>query len=282
MSNFDLIDDYLANKLSESERGAFEKSIEANPALKKEVATQRLVVEGIQKVRALELKTMLNNIPVGGSVSLWSDWSLAKVAATIGVAGLLGTTLYFYMNDVNGLVATTPNAADVKIDSMIPKEDEPKKEDIGKEEVKKESEENKSSVADSKGTKSKTKRKPANSPKVDVIDPSAELLTEEKTNESAITQKPVISLATIQVTKDASNKMYSFHYQFWEGKLFLFGAFDESLYEILEVHGDNHALFLFFNDNYYHLDESKHDITALSAIRDRALIQTLKEFRSKM
>lgn len=277
MSNFDLIDDYLANKLQGGDREAFETGMEADPALKSEVATQRLIIEGIQKARAIELKTMLNNVPVSGSVSLWGDWGLAKMAATIGVAGLLGTTLYYYMKDSNTVIPDIPKA-DVKIDSLLPKEDNEQPATVVEE---KKEEEKKAAETTTKTTKPKTKKKAANSPKVDVVDPSAELLTEEEGTEAGVSTKPTISVSTIQVERDAKNKLYSFHYQFWESKLFLFGPFDESLYEILEVHGDNHALFLYFKDNFYHLDESKQDVTELTPIHDRALTQKLKEFRSK-
>lgn len=278
MSNFDLIDDYLANKLQGNEREAFEKGMEADPALKSEVATQRLIIKGIQKARASELKTMLNNVPVSGPVSLWGDWSLVKIAATVGVAGLLGTSLYYYMKDSNSIIPNVPKA-DVKIDSLIPKESIETPATIEEEEVKKEEHNKETVVSTPKTTKAKSKKKAANSPKVDVVDPSSELLTEEG-NETVESTKSAISMATIEV-QSKINPSYSFHYQFVDKKLFLYGPFDGFLYEIMEVHGDHHALFLYFKDNFYHLDESKQEATELAPIRDRALIQKLKEFRSK-
>lgn len=276
MSNFDLIDDYLANKLPWSEREAFESNMEADPKLKSEVANQRLIVEGIQKARALELKAMMNKIPVSGGASLWSDFSVLKMAATIGVAGLLGTTLYYYMKDANTVIPEVPKA-DVKIDSLIPTENN-EKPAIEEKETK---EEKKTEATSPKAIKSKTKKQKTGSPKVEVVDPSSELLTENGDVEAGLNSAPVISMSTIQVERDAQNKLYSFHYQFWEGKLFLFGPFDEALYEILEVHGNNPALFLYFKDNFYHLDKGKQDITELSPIKDRVLTQKLKEFRSQ-
>jgi hypothetical protein len=37
MSNFELIDDYLTNRLNEQEKEAFEKQLESDPALKADV-----------------------------------------------------------------------------------------------------------------------------------------------------------------------------------------------------------------------------------------------------
>lgn len=275
MSNFDLIDDYITNRLQGSEREAFERSMEADPALKSEVTSQQLIVEGIQKARALELKSMLNKIPVGGAVSLWGDWSVVKMAATIGVAGLIGTSLYLYLKDSNEVINNVPKA-EVPLDSLIPKENNT--EPVVTEPIK---ETEKEAEVTTPQTKRPKPRKPATTtPKVEVEDPSSELLSGSKTTDPAtVSSKSVISVATIQVERPANTK-YTFHYQFVDKKLFLYGPFDGVLYEILEVHGDNHALFLYFKDNFYHLDENKAEVTDLTPIRDRALIQKLKEFRN--
>ncbi len=61
----------------------------------------------------------------------------------------------------------------------------------------------------------------------------------------------------------------------------LYGPFDKSLYEILEIHGDSHAVFLWYKDNYYKLDEQQHNITRLEPITDATLVKKLKEYRGK-
>jgi hypothetical protein len=275
MSNFDLIDDYVANRLSESERSAFEAGMNADPALKSEVDTQSMIVEGIRKARAAELKAMLNKVPVGGAVSLWGDWSVVKMAATIGVAGIIGTSLYLYLKDSNEVINNIPKA-EVPIDSLIPKENNT--EPVVTEPIKEEEKE--AEVTTPQTKRPKPRKITATSPKVVVEDPSSELLSGTKTTDPAsVSTKAVISVATIQVERP-TNTRYTFHYQFTDEKLFLYGPFEGVLYEILEVHGDNHALFLYFKDNFYHLDESKAEATDLTPIRDRALIQKLKEFRN--
>lgn len=276
MSNFDLIDDYLTNRLSESEKKAFEENMNSDPALKSEVDSQQLIVEGIRKARAAELKAMLNNVPVG-TVSLWGENALLKIAATIGVAGLIGTAMYLYNIDSASPIKTVPSA-EVKTDSLMPKEDST---DQTVEDKVEEKESVDKPVETTTKRASKPKVKESKTPKIDVTDPSNEMLSEGSEEESTlVTNNLGISMSTIQVERDATNKLYNFHYQFWDKKLFLFGPFDESLYEILEIHGDNHALFLYFKDNFYLLNDSSTEINELSPIRDRPLIQKLKEFRS--
>ncbi len=275
MSNFDLIDDYLTHRLSENERAAFEQSLKSDPALQSETIRQSAIVEGIRKARAAELKAMLNNVPIGGA-SIWSGFSFMRMAATVGLVGVIGAGLFFYLKDSNTVIQEIPGA-EVPVDSLMP-DDVPNEPILNaKEEVTPEKTET--------GTpqiKTTNPLKPDTStPKVEVIDPSDEMLLDDKTNETAtVKPKSGVSVSNIQVEKDSKNKQYTFHYQFWEGKLFLFGPFDEELYEILEAHGNNHAMFLFYKTNFYHLDASKNDITELTPIKDRSLIQKLKDFRS--
>lgn len=276
MNNFDLIDDYLTNKLSEGERSAFERAMEADPALNTDVARQHLIVEGIRKSRAAELKSMLNKVPVGGTgASIWSGWSTMRMAATVGTVAVIATGLYFYLKGSDSMIPNIPGA-EIPIDSLMPNEnsDQPVIENKG--------DETKDAVETTKPVEKKLMPKldEAVAPKVEVVDPSEEMLSRETVSEASTgSTKSGISVSTIQVERDSKNKEYSFHYQFWEGKLFLFGPFDESLYEILEVHGDNRSMFLFFKDSFYFLDETKDDITPLSLIGDRALIRKLKVFR---
>src|SRR6185503_8502985 len=121
MSNFDLIDDYLTNRLSERERGEFESGMNADPALKSEVERQGMIVDGIRKARAAELKAMLNKVSVG-EASLLGDWSMIRIAATIGIAGLIGTSLYFFLKDSNTVIENVPSA-EIPMDSLLPRED---------------------------------------------------------------------------------------------------------------------------------------------------------------
>src|SRR5688500_5883667 len=95
--DFELLDDYLSNRLSADEKSAFEKKIEADPDLKQELKIQQDFVEGIRNARITELKSMLNNIPVapanGGQTSM-----LIKAGSWAVITGLVITGAYFYFS----------------------------------------------------------------------------------------------------------------------------------------------------------------------------------------
>jgi len=267
MMNFEKIDDYLANRLPADERKAFEQEISGDPALQEEVAFQQKIVEGVRHARAAELKQMLNNVPVSSG-----GWSVGRITAGVMVAGAVATALY-YINikeapinpdkDVPAVIVqpespdTAPAAAEPEVN--VPATEEPTR---------------KSEPAKRKAVT------PVQKPDIQVVDPSAELTeTAEQTDPSPVSTTMTVS--KMEVVTTPASKKYNFHYQFSEGKLMLYGPFDNSLYEILEINGGSHAVFLFYRENYFLLDEGQHEITGLTAIRDGQLLMKLKEYRNR-
>jgi hypothetical protein len=119
-------------------------------------------------------------------------------------------------------------------------------------------------------------------PTLQVSDPSAELESNETKEESNTEANRLanISATNVDVEIDSSNKKYDFHYQFASNKLMLYGSFDKSLYELIEINGENAALFLFYKEQYFLLDQKQEKIVALKAIKDAGLIKKLKEYRN--
>ena len=103
----------------------------------------------------------------------------------------------------------------------------------------------------------------------------------EETTTPKPVDKPVISMSSIEVDTDNTSKAYTFHYQFKNDKLLLYGPFDSSLYEILEINGGSHTVFLFYRNSYYHLNELEKEITPLIMIRDFELLEKLEKFRKR-
>jgi hypothetical protein len=281
MNNFELIDDYLANRLTGGEKEAFESQLGNDPTLKSELEFQKQIVEGIKHARATELKSMLSRVQVGGGAQI--EFSVLRIAAGVVLAGVVGAATYYYFKSEESFPPIENAAADVsKKDAAKPEEAKPEsttapsenKDDKVAAPEKKE----KASKEDSSGD-----IKPAVKPSIELADPSAELAEENRPSvelpESV--SRTEIAPSHVQVQMDSSNKKYDFHYQFAGNKLMLYGSFDRSLYEVLEINNQNHALFLFYKNNFYLLEESNKDITKLSAITDQALLKKLREYRSR-
>jgi len=285
MVNFEHIDDYLSNRLPEQDRKAFEQQLEGDPSLKEEVEFQRKVVEGVRTARMAELKTMLNNVPVSGG-SAWGGG--AKIAAAILSAGVISTIIY--LNTGND---TTP--ADITKDPVTEMTNTPESDNNTKEEAvaadngstkEQPAETSETTVATSPKKKAKEEAKvasPVRKPDINVVDPSSELSADDKKSDAEISRsgRAEISASKMEVITGVDDKKHNFHYQFAQGKLMLYGPFDKSLYEILEIHGDGHAVFLYYKENYYLLDESQTKITQLRAIQDSDLLKKLREYRGR-
>jgi hypothetical protein len=277
MSNFELIDDYLTNRLSVAEREAFESQLNSNPELKADLDFQSSVIEGVKKARAVELKSMLNNVPITNTLI---EVSPLKIAAGLAGIVLVATAMYLYLKEspeIPKIPAPTEDSVS-QAESVIDEVIEPVEPVVEKNTI--------SEVGKSKTTQATELSKPSNKistnevakPVLEVVDPSEDL------NESTATRatrgtKPASAFSVVEVEIDSSNKKYPFHYQFVNSRVILFGSFDKSLYEILEINGGNRSVFLFYKENYYSLQESTQEIAPLVVIKDKTLIQKLKEYR---
>lgn len=286
MTHFELIDDYLTNRLAEADKVEFEKQMVSDPSLKADVELQRNILESIKKARALELKTMLNNVPLTG---LNGGFTAGKIAAAIATVGLVSTGLYYYLtstaNDQSVLApqeVVTDNPPQPENLNSSPNDSTPAVIEDENKDKDKPAVDAKDPAVD-KANANKAVKEPVareNRPKIEVIDPTQELSVESE-NGQAETHgvKTEVNTSHIAVETNSSSKKHNFHYQFSNGKLMLYGPFDDSLYEIIEISGDTHAVFLFYKENYYLLDENQTDITALHPIKDGNLIKKLKEYR---
>jgi len=280
MSNVELIDDYLTNRLSQQDRDAFEAQMKSDPTLKADVELQAQIVDGLKKARASELKAMLNKVPVGGTTSM-SPFQIA--AGVVGTAILVSSIYLYFKPDTTPEI---PEATITREDSS--KQNEPVEKTAAIEEEKPAIPTNEDNVEETTLEKKslapvepKTAAKNVTKPALDVVDPSSELTESTATRGSGESSQAVRASSKMEVEVDSSNKKYAFHYQFVDNKMILFGSFDKSLYEILEINGNINSKFLFYKENYYLLDDSKSEITPLQIIQDKTLLQKLKEYRKK-
>jgi len=282
MTNFEVIDNYLTNRLNAQEREAFEQQMKSDPALKADVEFQTSIVEGLKRARAAELKAMLNKVPVTSTPAV--QYSALKIAAGLVGTAVLVSAIYLYFQNNNQPELSNPSTP---IEDSINEKEQPKEEIKALDKLTQEEQSTESNKAEGykepsvKPTQKSTPSKDVNKPKLDVVDPSEDLTESTPTRESIEPSKPGFATPAMEVEIDSTNKKYSFHYQFVSGKVILFGSFDKSLYEILEIHGEAHSTFLFYKDNYFTLDESKDEVTPLVVIKDKSLIKKLKEYRNQ-
>lgn len=280
MNEIEKIDDYITGRLSGKEKEDFEKQMEANPSLREDVALQQQIAEGIRKARVAELKRMLNNVPVGGN-----GWGPGKIAATALTAGLVASALYFYLGQ-DPVSETSASKVETAQPAQTDKKEvatEPTSVAAQPDKTKVESVESSSTPTKNQPIKEEAKPvNPVRKPSLDVVDPTEDLEAGKDNPTNDLTSQPsVVEVSKMEVVTSAADRKYKFHYQFRDSKLMLFGPFDKELYEVLEIHGDSHAVFLFYKSNYYLLDEKQSKISPLTPIKDAQLLQRLREYRGK-
>lgn len=278
--DLELLDDYIRERLSDADRAAFEQKLQGDAALQRELKIQQHIADGIRKARAAQLKTMLGSVPVAAVTTTASI--LVKVAASVVLTGLVATGIYFYINRNEPSPAGQPaqqaqpgpidSAAADTNNSISPESASPTPEDRPATEPRKHVEPTQPSEAGA-----------APNEKIKAYNPADDQNAAETTADvpkAGATEGSAAAKTSPVAVVDNTNVKYTFHYQFKEGKLMLYGAFEKNLYEILEIFSDNkRTTFLYYKTNYYLLDEQGEDIKSLQPIRDETLLQKLREYR---
>lgn len=286
--DFELLDDYLANRLSGEEKEAFEKKLHADVELASEHNVQQGIVDGLRRARAAELKQMLNNIPQSAipAENTWMKWAGAAGAVVIALGiwwGLSSNESDTPTPSESARVVETPavnNDEQTSAEDNIPVEED--KVEVQKQET------SKSAAPSTEGRHQSTKSevKSAPGPKLDVYDPSAE--ESEPTSEPATSTEEVPTVmkatkATIPTDVVSNDKNLKFHYEFRNQRLILYGPFDSKLYEIMEFFSSENkrTMFLYYNNSYYLLNQAGDKAKPLSPVNDPALLQKLKDSRGQ-
>lgn len=268
--DLELLDDYLTNRLSEQDRSAFEQKLKADVDLQQEYALQKRLVESIKKARVTELKSMLNNVPIpanGTGNALGTKIALGTVATLI-IAG----AAYWFTRDEQDLSAQKPQ---LKTEEHIPSTanrettESPAKSE--KAEPLAPSNEQTVVETDKNQTSAGTEHsKPSLAKRPDPLSaPAAKNADRSKANDGFTPAAPSLTIET-----QVNNPQYTFHYQLLDGKLSLYGPFQNN-YKVMEymVEG-RRAAFLHYDNKFYALEEGA-QAKPLTPVTDPALLQKL-------
>lgn len=268
--DLELLDDYITNRMADPERRAFEQKLQADPDLQHEYALQERVIKGIRDARAAQLKSMLNQVPVpaaGPGNALLTKVILGTVATFI-----IAVAAYWYVSRDDIRMSDTPapaqhKAADERIipaeTEAIPESVPSEKEEVRPEQGRAEQDKNQTSA----GTEHS---KPSLAKKPDPLQPPAAA--------NRASETPEASAMTVET--DRNNAQYQFHYQLKDGKLFLYGPFDPTNYEVTPVVIDGkRSVFLLHKDRYYKIHADGSTVQPLTPVTDQDLLTKLKESR---
>lgn len=260
MDNLELIDKYLNGEMSGSELTLFEQSLDVDPLLKKEFKMQQDIVNGIKSVRANELKTRLDAIDVSGTINPSNILNLKTIGIAAAIIG--GIIIYASVeNEIPESSSTNPVVENIVIEKAVEIDSD---EGVDNKTI--------TDPTDNKTDKIATNRSVSKEEDIiaensDVSDDFGDFEDEEENYSLApdnfMLDKGMFDQSSIEVEINDGKKKYSFHYQLREGKLLLFGEFNE-IYEVLEFKNNiENDLIFYYNNKYYDIDENQPVITPL-------------------
>lgn len=290
MINYDSIEEYLNGTLSNDQMEGFELKLEQDPEFKREFDFQNDIIESLKNTRKAELKARLNDVQIGSGIGNGSTGSIVKISSAViitAAVGILGYLTFFDKPD-------TEDSTTTSIEQKISDESHPEitqKEDNEQEEIEENIDQstNKKTPPDteSKQTAVKDTQKESNTAPVPV---KPEIIEDFPEDQETVVDVPDNTLPESTITFTKSNieidilddEQYDFHYRFVEDRLFLYGEFNEGVYEIIEIRERGiKSIFLFYNIKFYALDQSRKIITSLQEIKDDELRFKLEQIKDR-
>ena len=284
MDNSNKIEAFLSGQMSDVEGQQFLKSLNSDLVLKKEFDFQSEIIEGIKEFRKAEIIARLNEVKI--PTSIWHSATYKTMAGIVSVAAITwGIFTYLDSSKPDTDTKVVTNQSIEKIEPSIEKESVQQKSTSKEVEVEKAEQDATPPVQIPK--KSQPTRNEGNTTF------SVPNIVDDFSEENDLLEEENLGVpASIDLTNDKSfaeldvevklTKKYDFHYQMSDGKLLLYGDFDEDLFELIEVNaGEQINLFLFYNDIFYSIDTNSSEINALIAITSAEVIKKLNSVKDK-
>lgn len=255
--DLELLDNYLANRMSAEERSTFELRLNGDPSLQNEYDLQKQVVEIIRQARAAELKAMLNKVPVpsqGNSVG-------TKLTVGVAVVFIAAGAMWYLNQNQDAMPASVeaPIREPVRVEKPV--EEQPT------------STAAEQSVEPAREQPSLKKAEaPRHTPEVSVQPDKNQTSAGTEDSRPSLAQKPVPPAGparrSLRVVAVGESKN-TFHYQYEGNLLYLHGPFDSSAYSVINVGFERGTTpVLKYNDTFYLLDERDGAIHPLEPVTD--------------
>lgn len=295
----DHIDQFLRNELSPAEMEAFQSQMNIDPVLQEQVLYEQAIQRGFSDLRKAELKTRLNAIQI--TTPWYGNWGFAdgtmvKIIGSAAVATIIGVSGYLFLGEdqKSEMLVTS---------SIVGTIDHPQKSSIIEWEIQdvektlvenqKTSPVSKEIIAVKPAEKQAVVTASINTEKTNSYNPNVQvpqfiepvldqgLDAADVSFEKEITKAEVASTPTSNIEiQSVDKKSETLRYKFFDGKLFLYGNFNNSPYEILEINtAKEKDVYLIFENQYYKLQNGD-GIKSLEPITNEALLKDLMIIRN--
>lgn len=291
-----LIEKYISGEMTSEELRSFENEMGNNSELKEEVSFQKDVISALKLERKTALKARMDNVKIP---SPYTSYYTAGIASVALISGIVFFSTFWPMEEKNiispneeltEITETIPENSGETINEIIPESESSN--DVENEAVLNSTKDDNEAMASGRIIEKEV-----------ISENPARLKTENKTLNIITPKAPEplsdtgISKSDLDNDKDdfinsdkrETNKVeveiktsndYKFHYQYYNNKLFLYGDFSKSPYELIELNRDDSKnLYMYFSGKYFALESNQMDIVKLSPIRDKIIIKGLDNLR---
>ncbi|MFY0654243.1 MAG: hypothetical protein JXQ96_19555 [Cyclobacteriaceae bacterium] len=283
-----LVNKYLDGQMSGSEQYIFEEQLIKDPMLKTEFDHQNEIVHGLKEYRKSQLKARLDNVSVGpGILGMLTQSSTMKTMSYVVTSLIVGTATYLYLSEEE-IERVNFAGVDSKLEFL----------NMEYQEIALQNELNyRYSEKRTKGTwvegtdpiatpvENNSSNVNFSVPEVsedlsgDIIPQPDQILEKVISNNKALADPTKIDKVDIE---NVVTNRYRFHYRLDNNKLYLYGKFEASPYEILEINSyQSKKLFFYYNGNYFRLRQGVNEISPLIKIEDPTVINELNIIKTK-
>ncbi|MGL1887097.1 MAG: hypothetical protein OCD76_11345 [Reichenbachiella sp.] len=283
------LESYFNGEMQGADRLLFEGKVESNPMLKEEFESQNQIVEALKNQRRTELKTRLNNVSLEPSLIgglLQSSAFKPLVYAVTGVAVSVSSFMYYNTDStIKYHIENLNSKSNYFLESTIGVHEDADLDYRYEYTEVLYTDENLSQAEETVVVPlpAKTTGIQFEVPKVD--DHMSDDFTSNRMvvfegvkgidNVPSVSKMDRVSIQTI------NSRRYGFHYKMEDNKLFLYGKFGESPYEIIEINSPGAKnLFFYYNGEFFGLDKSASEITPLAKIKNQNLIEELDSIKN--
>ncbi|GAA5022409.1 hypothetical protein GCM10011506_00980 [Marivirga lumbricoides] len=287
---FRLIEAYFDGSIKPEQKLMLESKIETDPLLKAEFNLQQNIINGIGDIRRQQLKARLSSVDVSGSGSMLFGSSVKWLAGTLAMVTIFSTFLYWYMSNLEDrpLELSAENMVSFKEEAFtlpiptptVTSDDDALAESTVNNTVKKEDSSEKFNTVAKNVRENRTEKSAKAKPQELVTFKDDINFAPYKDKEFSKTIERDISRnvsAETEIEFLSSVKSDSYHYRYFNNKLYLYGEFENEPYEIIELHNKGHKqLFLSYQNDIYSIKNNMTNITPLQKVEDEMLIMELK------
>ncbi|MEM9674948.1 MAG: hypothetical protein AAF992_20310 [Bacteroidota bacterium] len=282
LSYSEQVDLYLKGKLSDSERVAFEEKIQQDPLLQSEMKLQQEIHQALSETRKVGLKSRLDQVPI--EQTPWFIGSTFKTAAVVSALVITSVATYVTFAPTESEIPYEIDIAEGSFEDYATEADleAPKPLAVPEQQTKivetapvaEEATASQPTVAKEEKPMVPTVQRP--SVTSDFSEDPIELdYSDFEAPQKQALQNNTVDDANIAVKRIADTD-HTFHYQFYDDKLFLHGNFEDAPYKVIAFNAKSvRRLFLEHAGQFYQLQEQE-EIVPLVPITDSTLVKELR------